>query len=134
MRYFESEFIKSFKKVNVIFLWNRMSSVCHSYVLVFHPYVTCLYSYVIRISLLCTRMSSVRHLYVPQLVRGVIPPLFQVTRPPSLTRFPPFQNSKMSPPSIGLSEKQVLNDSFNQFLYKFYPQSILILEEYLLKL
>ena len=28
---------------------------------------------------------------------------------------------------------KVLNDSFNQFVYKFFPQSILILEEYLLQ-
>ena len=31
----------------------RMSSVCHSSVLVSHWYVTCMYSYVIRISLVC---------------------------------------------------------------------------------
>ena len=82
IRYFEREFIKSFKKVNFIFLSNpmssvchshvirislvctRMSSVCHSYVLVCHPYVTCMYSHVIRISLVCTHMSSVCHSYV----------------------------------------------------------------------
>ena len=33
--------------------------------------------------------------------------------------------------SIG--KAKVLNESFNRLLYKFYPQSILILEEYLLK-
>ena len=32
-----------------------------------------------------------------------------------------------------IGKTKVLNDSFNQFVYKFYPQSILILEEYLLK-
>ena len=42
----------------------RMSSVCHSYVLVCHSYVTRMYSYVIRMSLVCTRMSSVCHSYV----------------------------------------------------------------------
>ena len=31
----------------------RMSSVCHSYVLVCHPHVTCMYSYVIHMSLVC---------------------------------------------------------------------------------
>ena len=41
-----------------------MSSVCYSYVLVCHSHVTRMYSYVIRISLLCTRMSSVCHSYV----------------------------------------------------------------------
>ena len=33
----------------------RTSSVCHSYVLVCHPNVTCMHSYVIRMSLTCTR-------------------------------------------------------------------------------
>ena len=32
-----------------------------------------------------------------------------------------------------IRKTKVLNQSFNQFLYKFYPQSILILKEYLLK-
>ena len=32
-----------------------------------------------------------------------------------------------------IRKTKVLNDSFNRFVYKFYPQSILILEEYLLK-
>ena len=32
-----------------------------------------------------------------------------------------------------IRKTKVLNDSFNWFVYKFYPQSILILEEYLLK-
>ena len=40
-----------------------MSSVRHSYVFVCHPYVTCIYSYVIRMSLVSTRMSSVCHSY-----------------------------------------------------------------------
>ena len=69
IRYFEKEFIKSFTKVNFIFLSNRTSSVyhwyatrmsvvctrmsfeCHSYVLVCHPHVTRMYAYVIRMSL-----------------------------------------------------------------------------------
>ena len=42
----------------------RMPSVCYSYVLLWHPYVTHMYSYVIRMSLECTRMSSVCHSYV----------------------------------------------------------------------
>ena len=45
----------------------RMSLVCTlclPYVPVCHLYVTCMYSYVIRMSLICTRMSSVCHSYV----------------------------------------------------------------------
>ena len=53
---------------------------------------------------------------------------------------PPF--SKISPfPEIQdvpifyrpIRKTKVLNDTFNRFVYKFYLQSILILEEYLLK-
>ena len=72
-----------------------------------------------------------------QLVRGSCPPLFQVNPPstfskiPPLLRFPLFQKSKMSPRSI--RKTKVLNESCNQFVQKFYLQSILILEEYLLK-
>ena len=83
IRYFERELSKSFTKVNLIFLSNRMSFVCHSYVirmslvctrmpfichsylLVCHPCATCMYSYVIRMSLVCTFMSSVCHSCVP---------------------------------------------------------------------
>ena len=61
IRYFERELSNSFKKDNFIFLSNRMSSVCpshvihmslvctrmssvsHSYVLVCHSYVTCMW-------------------------------------------------------------------------------------------
>ena len=40
----------------------------------------------------------------------------------------------MSPLFIGLAgKKKVVKDSFNQFVYNLYPQSILILEEYLQK-
>ena len=41
-----------------------ISSVCDSYVIVCHLYVTRMYSYAIRMSLVCTRMSSVCHSYV----------------------------------------------------------------------
>ena len=37
----------------------RMPSVCHSCILVCHPYVNRIYPYVIRVSLVCTHMSSV---------------------------------------------------------------------------
>ena len=49
-RYFEREFIKSFKKLT---LCTRMLSVCHSYILLF-----------ICMSLVCTRMSSICYVYV----------------------------------------------------------------------
>ena len=42
---------------------SRMSPVCHSSVPVCHSYVTRMYSYVIRMSLVCTCMSSVCHPY-----------------------------------------------------------------------
>ena len=76
IRYLERELSKSFKKINFVFLLNRISSVCHwyviwmslvctvchLYVLVCHPYVTLMYSYIIRMSLVChpcvTRMYS----------------------------------------------------------------------------
>ena len=41
-----------------------MTFVCHSYVLVCHPYFTPMYSHVIRMVVLRTRMSSVSHSYV----------------------------------------------------------------------
>ena len=42
----------------------RMSSVCHSYLLACHAYVTRMYSYAIRMLFVCNRMSSVCHSYV----------------------------------------------------------------------
>ena len=102
IRYFERDLSTGFKKDNFILLSNRMSSVfhshvirmslvctrissaCQSYVLMFHPYVTHMYSYVIRtyvlvchpyvnrmylyvirMSLVCTCMPSVCQSYVP---------------------------------------------------------------------
>ena len=41
-----------------------MSSICHSYILVCQPYFTRTYSYVIRMSPVCTRMPSACHSYV----------------------------------------------------------------------
>ena len=66
IRYFKRELSKSFQKVNFIFLSNLMSSVCHSNVIRMscHSYVTRMYSYVIRMSLVCTHMSSVCHSHV----------------------------------------------------------------------
>ena len=60
-----------------------------------------------------------------QLVRGVIPPFL---------RFPPLLEIQDIPTfhrSIG--KTKVLNNSFTQFVYNFYPQGILILEECLQK-
>ena len=66
IRYFGRELSKSFKKDNFIFLSNRMSFVCHSNVIRMscHLCVSRMYSYVIRMSLVYTRMSSVCHWYV----------------------------------------------------------------------
>ena len=47
-----------------LLVYIRMSFLCHSYVLACHPYVTRMYSYVLRMSLVCTRMSSICHSYV----------------------------------------------------------------------
>ena len=69
-----------------------------------------------------------------QLVRGVIPPprLFWIDQPPPLflSKIPPFQKSKMSPPLMSIGKTKVLNNSCNHlYVYNFYPQSILILKE-----
>ena len=59
-------FWKRIEKDNFIFLSNRMSSVCHSNVtrIPCHSYVTRMFSYVIRPSVVCTRMSSVMYSFV----------------------------------------------------------------------
>ena len=62
--YFERGLSKRLKKVNFIFLSNRILSVCHSHVPECHPYVTLMYSHFILMSLVCTGMSSVCHAYV----------------------------------------------------------------------
>ena len=46
------------------FVCTRMSSEFHSHLLVCYPYVTRMYSYVIRMPLVCICMSSVCHSYV----------------------------------------------------------------------
>ena len=45
--------------------------------------------------------------------------------PPSFSKIPTFYRP--------IRKTKVVNDSFNLFVYNFYPQSILILEEYLQK-
>ena len=69
------------------------------------------------------------------LVKGVIPP----PPPPFLDQATHFKDSPFLeiqdvPTFYGpIRKTKVLNESFNLFVYKFYLQSILILEEYLLK-
>ena len=54
--------------------------------------------------------------------------------PPPFSKFPPFlEIQDVLTFYRPIRKTKVLNDSFNRFVYKFYPQSILILEEYLLK-
>ena len=54
--------------IRMLFVCTRMSLVFHLYVtrmsLVFHLYVTRMYSYIIRVPLVCTRMSPVCDSYV----------------------------------------------------------------------
>ena len=69
--------------------------------------------------------------------KGVIlPSLGQPPPPPHphLSKILPFLEIKDVPTFYRpIAKTKVLIDSFNQFVCKFYPQSILILEEYLLK-
>ena len=41
-----------------------MSFACHSFVLIGHPYLNCMYSYIVCMSLACTRISSLCNSYV----------------------------------------------------------------------
>ena len=52
---------------------------------------------------------------------------------PPFLRFPPFWKFKMSPTFIGLSGKEKYWIYFNRIFHKFYSQSILIFEKYLIK-
>ena len=61
-------------------------------------------------------------------------PPFHGQPPPPLSKIPPFLELQDAPTFYRpIGKIKVLNESFNQLLYKFYSQSILILEEYLLK-
>ena len=65
------------------------------------------------------------------LEKGVIPPFLGT---PPFSKIPLFLEIQDVPTFYRpIRKTKVLNESFNQLLYKFYPQSILILEEYLLK-
>ena len=50
--------------------------------------------------------------------------------PPSFLRFPPFLEIQDVPTFYrSFGKTKVMNNSCNQFVYHFYPQSILVLEE-----
>ena len=50
------------------------------------------------------------------------------------SKFPPFLEIQDVPTFYrAIGKTKVLNEALNRFVYKFYPQSILILEDYLLK-
>ena len=83
------------------------------------------------VSMLSWTYSKVKPTYKtdedwPQIVgKGFIPPN---------SKIPPFLKIQDVPTFYTpLGKTEVLNESFNQFVYTFYPQSILILEEHLLK-
>ena len=83
------------------------------------------------VSMLSWTYSKVKPTYKtdedwPQIVgKGFIPPN---------SKIPPFLKIQDVPTFyMPLGKTEVLNESFNQFVYTFYPQSILILEEHLLK-
>ena len=64
---------------------------------------------------------------------GVIPPFSRSTSPP-FSKIPAFLYIKDAPTFHRFIRKtKVLNNSCNQFVYNFYPQSILVLEECLRK-
>ena len=72
----------------------------------------------------------VPHPQVTQFLEGPTPPLIRGGRGVP-TMFLEIQDAPTFYRPI--RKAKVLNESSNQLLYKFYPQSILILEEYLLK-
>ena len=68
-----------------------------------------------------------------QLVQGFIPLPFIYVNPP-FSKIPPFLEIQDAPNFYRpIRKTKVLNKSFNWLLCKFYPQSVLILEEHLLK-
>ena len=89
----------------------RMSSACHLYVLVCHPYVTRharMYSCVIRMSLVCTRILSVYHSYL-------VLPQTRINKHASERNFlikKTFENFKFSsplPPTVGFKDVSAIN-------------------------
>ena len=66
--------------------------------------------------------------------KGGHTPSFLGQPPSPFPEIPPFlEIQDVSTFYRPIRKTKVLNDSFNQFVYKFYPQIILIWEEYLLK-
>ena len=66
--------------------------------------------------------------------KGVHTPLFlDQLPPPPFLRLPLSRNPRCPTFYMPIRKTNVLKDSFNRFVYNFYPQSILILEEYLRK-
>ena len=62
------------------------------------------------------------------------PPFLDQPPPPSFSKIPPFLEIQDVPTFYRpIRKTKVLKDSFSRFVYDFYPQSILILEEYLQK-
>ena len=56
----------------------------------------------------------------------------EVHTPPPFSKIPPFLEIQDVPTFYRpIRKTKVLNDFFNPFVYKFYPQSILIVEGYL---
>ena len=74
--------------------------------------------------------SSFSHIHIVG-TGGSLPPF--LGQPP-LSKIPLFLKIRDVPTFYGpIRKTKILNDSFNRFVYNFYPQSILILEEYLQK-
>ena len=66
---------------------------------------------------------------IPKIGKGVIPP-----PPPPPPSFPEIQEIQDAPTFYGpIGKTKVLCESYYRVVYNFYPQSILILEEYLQK-
>ena len=66
--------------------------------------------------------------------KGGHTPSFLGQRPLPFSKIPPFLEIQDVPTFYRpIRKTEVLNESSNRLLYNFYPQSILILEEYLLK-
>ena len=79
------------------------------------------------ISLVC-KISFKQIVQVFTVGKGVIPPF--LGHPPPFSKIFPFLEIQDAPTFYKPMRKtNVVNDSFNQFVYKFHPKSILILEE-----
>ena len=120
------------KKHFLHFIVNRVGGASKSFGLYskqldpFQPSVT---FYIETSHLLC----AAKQITGSQLVRRVIP-LPAPPSPATFSKIPTFLEIQDVPTFHRPNRKtKVLNDSFNRLVYKFYPQSIFILEECLLK-